>query len=247
MEKPNLNLKINPQYNKINIKKPFKDIKFTGNNHNQNQNQNQNNIFIKKDRDNNFHTKYLFKIKEKNNFNKTYFDKTSFPNKLGNDIFIKEKKFTNLKKDINNDNKENQIGIGYNQNKYKFNNYKKIRCFSQEKIKLAPIPNNNNILNNEDDDDMNDNKDINIFFDNINKEFADIGKIIKINFILDDKRKYEFNKNEFIILKIIENELKEKYGLKIKEFIYKNQKLKVFKSLKENKLEDNCNIKIIID
>ena len=243
MEKQNLNLKINPQFNKINIKKPFKDIKFTGN-QNQNQNINQNNIFINKDRDKNFHTKYLFKIKEKNNFNKTYFDKTSLPNKIGNDIFVKERKFNNLKKDINNDNKENQIQ--FNQNKLKFNNYKKIRCFSQEKIKLAPLP-NNNILNNEEEDDINDNKDINVFFDNINKEFADIGKIIKINFILDEKRKYEFNKNEFVILKIIENELKEKYGLKIKEFIYNNQKLKVFKSLKENKLEDNCNIKIIIE
>ena len=238
MEKQNLNLKLNPQYNKINIKKPFKDIKFSNN---------QNNIFINKDRDKNFHAKYLFKIKEKNNFNKTYFDKASIPNKINNDIFIKEKKFSNVKKDINNDNKENQIG--FNQNKFKFNNYKKIRCFSQEKIKLTPIS-NNNIVNNDEDDDINDNKDINIFFDNINKEFADIGKNIKMTFILDEKdgkTKYEFNKNEFVILKIIENELKEKYGLKIKEFIYNNQKLKVFKSLKDNKLEDNCIIKIILD
>ena len=236
MEKQNLNLKLNPQYNKINIKKPFKDIKFSNN---------QNNIFINKDRDKNFHAKYLFKIKEKNNFNKTYFDKTSIQNKINNDIFIKEINFNNFKKDINNDNKENQIG--FNQNKFKFNNYKKIRCFSQEKIKLTPLPNNNILNNNEDDEDISDNKDINVFFDNINKEFADIGKIIKMNFILDEKRKYEFNKNEFVILKIIENELKEKYKLKIKEFIYNNQKLNVFKSLKQNKLEDNCIIKIIVD
>ena len=58
-----------------------------------------------------------------------------------------------------------------------------------------------------------------------------------MTFVVDEKRKYDFNKNEFIILKIIENELKEKHGLNIKEFKYKNQKLNLYKSLKDNKLE----------
>ena len=47
----------------------------------------------------------------------------------------------------------------------------------------------------------------------INKEFNDIGKLIKMNFFIDDKRKYEFIKNKFIILKMNENELKEKIYL----------------------------------
>ncbi len=129
--------------------------------------------------------------------------------------------------------------------KIQFNKNKKIRCFSQEKIKINSI-NKNNINNEEEYDDNND-KDMNKFFENINKEFEDIGKIIKINFIIDEKRKYVFDKNEFILLKIIENELKEKYGLKIKEFIYNNKKLHIFKSLKENKLEDNCTVNISLE
>ena len=101
-------------------------------------------------------------------------------------------------------------------------------------------------MNNEEEDEIND-KDINAFFDNINKEFEDIGKIIKINLVIDEKRKYVFDKNEFVLLKIIENELKEKYSLKIKEFIYNNKKLRVYKSLKENKLKNNCTIIINLE
>jgi hypothetical protein len=82
--------------------------------------------------------------------------------------------------------------------------------------------------------------------DKVNKEYGDIGKIIKINLILDKDRKFEFEKNEHILLKIIENDLKENYGLDVKEFILNDKKLNVFRSLKENNIENNSVINIII-
>ena len=235
MDNKNLNSKSNQLYNKINIngKRPFKDIKFS---------LNQNNIFNK---DKNFHNKYLIKIKEKNKFkNNTLYDKSS----LGNNK-IDNKKVNILKIDTN-DNKENQIKINYH--KFNFNKIKKIRCSSQAQFRNTKIVSSspkNDLKNGEDDVNCYDNKDIdiNLFFDKINKEFDDIGKLIKITFIVDEKRKYDFIKNEFILLKIIENELKEKYGIKIKEFFYKEQKLNVFKSLKDNKLENNCLIKVVLE
>ena len=101
----------------------------------------------------------------------------------------------------------------------------------------------------EDDDNNDDGKDIdiNLFFDKINKEFNDMGKMIKITFVVDENRKYDYIKNEYVLLKIIENDLKESYELNIKELIYKEQKLKVFKSLKDNKLEDNCVVKVVLE
>ena len=103
-------------------------------------------------------------------------------------------------------------------------------------------------LVNNDDVDVDDSKidDINEFMDKVNKEYGDIGKIIKINLILDKDRKFEFEKNEHILLKIIENDLKENYGLDIKEFILNDKKLNVFRSLKENNIENNSVINIII-
>ena len=80
----------------------------------------------------------------------------------------------------------------------------------------------------------------------IKKEFNDIGKIIKIKFVVDNERQYEFEKNEFVILKIIENDLKLNQGLDIKEFSLNDQILNVYKSLKENKIENNSIIKVII-
>ena len=236
MEKNNLNIKLNPLYNKLNVNRPFKDIKFSNN---------QNNIFINKDK--NFHNKYLNKIKERNKFkNRTLFDKATFANKLENDYLKRDKKLYNIKGDIN-ETKENQIKL--NQNKYNFNRAKKIRCFSQEQKNFQNYSSPKiNVINKEEEEDDDANpKDINLFFENINKEFNDIGKLIKMTFVVDEKRKYDFNKNEFIILKIIENELKEKHGLNIKEFKYKNQKLNLYKSLKDNKLEDNCIINVIIE
>ena len=236
MEKNNLNIKLNPLYNKLNVNRPFKDIKFSNN---------QNNIFINKDK--NFHNKYLNKIKERNKFkNRTLFDKNAFANKLENDYLKRDKKLYNIKSDTN-ETKENQVKL--NQNKYNFNRAKKIRCFSQEQKNFQNYSSPKiNVINKEEEEDDDANpKDINLFFDNINKEFNDIGKLIKMTFVVDEKRKYDFNKKEFIILKIIENELKEKYGLNIKEFKYKNQKLNLYKSLKDNKLGDNFIINIIIE
>ena len=236
MEKNNLNIKLNPLYNKLNVNRPFKDIKFSNN---------QNNIFINKDK--NFHNKYLNKIKERNKFkNRTLFDKNTFANKLENDYLKRDKKLYNIKSDTN-ETKENQIKL--NQNKYHFNRVKKIRCFSQEQKNFQNYSSPKiNVINKEEEEDDDANpKDINLFFENINKEFNDIGKLIKMTFVVDEKRKYDFNKNEFIILKIIENELKEKHGLNIKEFKYKNQKLNLYKSLKDNKLGDNCIINVIIE
>ena len=233
MEKKNVNSKTNPLYNKLNANRPFKDIKFSNN---------QNNLLINKDK--NFHNKFLIKIKEKNKFkNRTLIDKTAFANKLDNDYFNRDKKIYSLK----SDNKENLKIL--NQNKKNLNIVKKTRCFSQEQKNFKNYLSPKNILlnNEEEDDDEINNKEINLFFENINKEFSDIGKLIKMTFVVDEKRKYEFIKNEFIILKIIENEIKEKYGLNIKEFNYKNQKLNIYKSLKENKLEDNCTINVIIE
>ena len=74
-----------------------------------------------------------------------------------------------------------------------------------------------------------------------------MGKMIKITFVVDENRKYDYIKNEYVLLKIIENDLKESYELNIKELIYKEQKLKVFKSLKDNKLEDNCVVKVVLE
>ena len=236
MEKNNLNIKLNPLYNKLNVNRPFKDIKFSNN---------QNNIFINKDK--NFHNKYLNKIKERNKFkNRTLFDKNAFANKLENDYLKRDKKLYNIKSDTN-ETKENQVKL--NQNKYNFNRAKKIRCFSQEQKNFQNYSSPKiNVINKEEEEDDDANpKDINLFFENINKEFNDIGKLIKMTFVVDEKRKYDFNKNEFIILKIIENELKEKHGLNIKEFKYKNQKLNLYKSLKDNKLGDNCIINVIIE
>ena len=91
-------------------------------------------------------------------------------------------------------------------------------------------------------------EDINIdeFMEKIKKEFNDIGKLIKIKFVVDNERQYEFEKNEFVILKIIENDLKLNQGLDIKEFSLNDQILNVYKSLKENKIENNSIIKVIL-
>ena len=87
---------------------------------------------------------------------------------------------------------------------------------------------------------------INDFIDKIKEKFNDIGKLIKINFVVDNDRIYEYEKNEHVILKIIENDLKENQGLEIKEFIFNDQKLNIYKSLKENNIINNSIIKIVI-
>ena len=191
-----------------------------------------------------FHNKYLIKIKEKKKYpNKTLFDFSSFSKKIDKDLFNRDIK-------VNNYNDKNESNYKFNYH-FNFNKFKKSRCCSQEqnKIKIASSPpkNNSNNNNDEEDESEHDNCDINLFFDKINKEFDDIGKLIKMVFVIDNKRKYEFIKNEFIILKIIENELRDHHGIKVKEFIYKDKKLNLFKSLKDNNLENNCIIKVVIN
>ena len=241
MEINNINSKTSINYNKINnLKRPFKDIKFTVNNPNNN--------LLNKDRK--FHNKYLVKMNEKN---KTILYRSPFASIVdNNEYYKKDKKIAFLNKELTTnkekkENKDTQIKLP---NKFSFN---QIRYSSQaqRKIRLINSPPKNIFINKnieEDDDNNDDGKDIdiNLFFDKINKEFNDIGKMIKITFVVDENTKYDFIKNEFVLLKIIENDLKESYNLNIKEFIYKDQKLKVFKSLKENKLEDNCVIKVVL-
>ena len=241
MDKQSLNTKLNELYNKLNLNGHFNEIKLSNN---------LNTLFNNKNKT--FHNKFMIKLKEKNIFpSKSLYDKNLLCNidkNKDNKFVNKEKILINLKKDINN-NKENQTKSNYY--KFDFNKSKKIRCCSQEQRNMSIVPSHPKInawMNNEGEDEKyKDNIDLNLFFDKINKEFNDMGKLIKINFVIDDKTTYNFIKNEYIILKIIENELKEKYGLKIKEFIYKNQTLNFYKSLKENNLKDNCFIKIIID
>ena len=193
-----------------------------------------------------FHNKYLIKIKEKKKYpNKTLFDFSSLSKKIDKDLFNIDAKVNNYKEQ-----NENKYKFNYH---FNFNKFKKSRCCSQEqdRIKItssSPKNNaNNNNNNDEEDESEHDDCDINLFFDKINKEFDDIGKLIKMVFVIDNKRKYEFIKNEFVILKIIENELRDHHGIKVKEFIYKDKKLNLFKSLKDNNLENNCIIKVVIN
>ena len=87
---------------------------------------------------------------------------------------------------------------------------------------------------------------INEFMEKIKKDYNDIGKLVKMYFIVDEERKNKYEKNEFVILKIIENDLKQNQGLNIKEFVLNEQKLNIYKSLKENKIENNSVIKVIL-
>ena len=84
------------------------------------------------------------------------------------------------------------------------------------------------------------------FMEKIKNDFSDIGNLVKMCFVVDDKRKFQYEKNEFVILKIIENDLKQNQGLNIKEFVLNEQKLNIYKSLKENKIENNSVIKVIL-
>ena len=188
---------------------------------------------------------YQKKIILKTNIDKLKANKTS--------VNLNEKaKFPSLK--IMNFKKKASIELKIrNINNIKFNTLKKMRRFSQDHIKRGILTKNyefkNNILiKKEEKDEEEGTCDINIeeLMQKINKEYSDMGKIIKIKFVLDKDRIYHYEKNEYILLKIIENDLKENYDLDIKEFILNNQKLDVFKSLKENNIKNNSIISIII-
>ena len=214
---------------------PFKlreKLKFINND----QTSNNNKIKIN---DKNFLKKFSFTInKKKINFNKTTLNFSEKPN-------LPTIKVLNFKKNIIIKPKQKQM------NSINFNStLKKIRCSSQELNERMIFPRNvNNKLNNElNGDNVDDSKisDINEFMDKVKKEYGDIGKLIKLNFILDKDRKFEYEKNEHILLKIIENDLKENYGLDVKEFMLNDKKLNMFRSLKENNIDNNSIINIII-
>ena len=188
---------------------------------------------------------YQKKIILKTNIDKLKANKTS--------VNLNEKaKFPSLK--IMNFKKKASIELKIrNIDNIKFNTLKKMRRFSQDHIKSGILTKNyefkNNILiKKEEKDEEEGTCDINIeeLMQKINKEYSDMGKIIKIKFVLDKDRIYHYEKNEYILLKIIENDLKENYDLDIKEFILNNQKLDIFKSLKENNIKNNSIISIII-
>ena len=140
---------------------------------------------------------------------------------------------------------------------------KKIRHFSQlqnnqsgyinKKIKDKAIYGEiDELINNKKEEKENEDIDIDIDIDvnqlmeKINKEFSDIGKLIRVNFIIDNNNKYTYNKNEHVLLKIIANDLNENQGINAKEFFYNDKKLNIFKSLKDNNIKNNSIIKIII-
>ena len=92
--------------------------------------------------------------------------------------------------------------------------------------------------------------DVNQLMEKINKEFSDIGKLIRVNFVVNNENekenKYIYDKNEHVLLKIIANDLNENQGINAKEFFYNNQKLNMFKSLKDNNIKNNSIIKIVV-
>ena len=92
-----------------------------------------------------------------------------------------------------------------------------------------------------------DSTNLDIFFDKLKKEFSDVGNIINLTFNVGEKLKLNISKSEYVILKVIENEIAENNKVKIKEFICNNKKLNVFKTLKSNNLEDKSIIDVILE
>ena len=231
------NLKRNSFTSKINvINRPSHELNFLNSNINKtilNNNNITNNIF----------NKYLYKIKEVNkNKNETLYETSRLPFKLNNEsLFTKDKRIANMKYPAKN---INDNFFRFRQKKYFFNKNRK-RCASHDRMGVLPTPYcpGNNLLNKEKEEE-NDYQDINTFFDRINREFEDIGNMVNLFFLVGNK-KYNVSKNEFVILKLIQNELEEKYGFKIKEFIYKNNVLNVYKSLKDNNCTNNCCIQVV--
>lgn len=205
-------------------------------------------------------------IKNKNNKNKNLI--VINKNKFQNRTFFEQNDKENLPK-INQANyKKNNIGnIGKPKlrhiNSEHFTKIKAIRSSSQENKndvfsahkKVIELLNNKLEKEIEKEETTNDEKleqekmlnfNLEEFMEKIKNDFSDIGNLVKMCFVVDDKRKFQYEKNEFVILKIIENDLKQNQGLNIKEFVLNEQKLNIYKSLKENKIENNSVIKVIL-
>ena len=82
--------------------------------------------------------------------------------------------------------------------------------------------------------------------DKINKEYQNVGQLIKVSFVVEDKKIFDYEKNEFVILKIVKNDLKENQGLDVKDFIFQDSKLNMFKSFKDNNIINNSVIKVVL-
>ena len=189
--------------------------------------------------------------KNKLNFNQSFF---------GNKQKKKKKKI----KLLNADKKENLESKLRRINSIKMKENKKIRHLSQlqsnqsellyqefnERLLnkgLGQIPHNEKEKEETENDDLEEmDIDVNQLIEKINKEFSDIGKLIRMNFIVNNEKKFTFDKNEHVILKIIANDLNENQGIVVKEFFCNNQKLNMFKSIKDNKIKNNSIIKVII-
>ena len=205
-------------------------------------------------------------IKNKNNKNKNLI--VINKNKFQNRTFFEQNEKENLPK-INQANyKKNNIGnIGKPKlrhiNSEHFTKIKAIRSSSQENKndvfsahkKVIELLNNKLEKEMEKEETTNDEKleqekmlnfNLEEFMEKIKNDFSDIGNLVKMCFVVDDKRKFQYEKNEFVILKIIENDLKQNQGLNIKGFVLNEQKLNIYKSLKENKIENNSVIKVIL-
>ena len=146
-----------------------------------------------------------------------------------------------------------------------FSTIQKMRCSSLTKIK-SPKENfaqkfkdlfnskiekeiskkKDTIMNDTIDNDLFDSISIDELKDKINNEYKNMGKVIKVSFVVEDKRIYDFEKNEFVILKIVKNDLKDNQGIEVKEFIFNDNKLDMFKSFKDNKIKNNSVIKVVI-
>ena len=188
--------------------------------------------------------------------NKNKFQNKTFSIKSGNQA-LQQNKFLKIRKNKIFEPKIRRM------NSEHFNKIKKLRTLSQDNNKIAitqkkfmdifsvKLENEIKTENKNMSKELNinveiENFDVNEFMEKIKKDFNDIGKLIKIKFVVDEKRNYEYEKNEFVILKIIENDLKENHGLDIKEFILNEEKLNMYKSLKDNNVENNSIIKVIL-
>ena len=205
-------------------------------------------------------------IKNKNNKNKNLI--VINKNKFQNRTFFEQNEKENLPKINQGNYKKNNIGnIGkpklHHINSEHFTKIKAIRSSSQENKndvfsahkKVIELLNNKLEKEMEKEETTNDEKleqekmlnfNLEEFMEKIKNDFSDIGNLVKMCFVVDDKRKFQYEKNEFVILKIIENDLKQNQGLNIKEFVLNEQKLNIYKSLKENKIENNSVIKVIL-
>ena len=168
----------------------------------------------------------LPKIKLTNNRKKNFFE-TKFP-KNKSEFFLTSK--------IVRSSSQENINVLTKQKNFMNSFSSKI----EQKLKKPEV-----IINNDYDTEI-ENMNVNEYIKKIKDDFKDNGKIIKIKFMVDKDRIYEYAKNEFVILKIFENELKQNQGLDVKGFLYNDKKINMYNSLRDEKIGNNSVIKVII-